>query len=206
MDETGIERPLKSDMVERRLLEMIQTGELAPGSPLHQRRIAHQLGVSPTPVREAFRRLEAAGLVVFNSHSGVRVAEPLLPTDPDAIKVRAAVENVGIELAMERITPDDVADLRRLNEAFGAADTESDAHEWHRRLHFRVYETAGSPALLAQMRLLWGMIQMRSFHPRGRADSVAHHTLLIDAIASGDVPRAQAVLHDHHYPGPPQQT
>ncbi|HEX5630180.1 MAG TPA: GntR family transcriptional regulator, partial [Acidimicrobiia bacterium] len=184
MDGTGMERPLKSDLVERRLLEMIQTGELEPGSPLHQRRIAQQLGVSPTPVREAFRRLEVAGLVVFNSHTGVRVAEPLRPTDPDAMKVRAVVENLGIELAMQRITPEDVAELRRLNEAFGAAETEDDAREWHRRLHYRVYETAGSPALLAQMRLLWGMIQMRSFHPRGRADSVAHHNLLIDAIAS----------------------
>jgi DNA-binding GntR family transcriptional regulator len=191
---------LKSDLVEQRLLEMIQSGELAPGTPLAQRQIARQFDVSPTPVREAFRRLEMAGLVVSTSHSGVRVSEPLLPTDPDAMRVRAAVENLGLELAMQRLTPEDVAALRQLNASYRGAEDEEEAREWHRRLHFRVYETAGSPALLAQMRLLWGMIQLGSAHNRSRTDSAAHHEMLIDAIASGDVARAQATLHDHHYP------
>jgi DNA-binding GntR family transcriptional regulator len=80
---SGPERQLKIDMVERELLRMIDSGELRPGEALQQRDIAKRLDVSPTPVREAFRRLEMAGILVTTSHSASPI--PSIPrTRPPA--------------------------------------------------------------------------------------------------------------------------
>ena len=53
----------KGDVVTEALREMIAHGELAPGTMLRQRQLAQHFQVSPTPVREALRRLESEGLV-----------------------------------------------------------------------------------------------------------------------------------------------
>jgi DNA-binding GntR family transcriptional regulator len=196
---SGSERQLKTDLVERELLRMIDSGELRPGEVLQQRDIARRLEVSPTPVREAFRRLEAAGLIVSNSHSGARVAEPTVPTDPDALRVRAALEHVGIEMALQHATPEYVAELRRLNEAYAAAAV-PEARELHRRLHFTIFEIAGSQILMTQIKLLWGMLEVGSLPRREQVDSAAHHGALIDAIAARDVELAKRLIDAHHNP------
>ncbi len=64
----------KTDSVYAHLRRAILAGTLSPQTPLRQERIAAGLGVSATPVREAFRRLEAEGLVRRDPHRGVVVA------------------------------------------------------------------------------------------------------------------------------------
>jgi DNA-binding GntR family transcriptional regulator len=196
---SGPERQLKIDLVESELLRMIDSGELRPGEALQQRDIAKRLEVSPTPVREAFRRLEMAGLIVSNSHSGARVAEPTHPTDPDALRVRAAVEHVGIELAVQHATPEHIAELRRLNVEYASA-AGPEARNLHRRLHFQIFEMAGCQILMTQVRLLWSMLEVGALPRREKGDSVAHHGALIDAIAASDIDLAKQLLDEHHNP------
>lgn len=68
------------------LQEQILSGTIAEGTHLRQEELADQLGVSQTPVREAFRRLESEGLVLHSTHRGVIVrgmpwAPPPTPMD-----------------------------------------------------------------------------------------------------------------------------
>lgn len=65
----------KTDSVYAHLRRAIVAGTLSPQTPLRQERIAAGLGVSATPVREAFRRLEAEGLVRRDPHRGVVVGD-----------------------------------------------------------------------------------------------------------------------------------
>jgi DNA-binding GntR family transcriptional regulator len=60
----------KSDMVTDVLRDLITDGQLAPGTPLRQRYLAERFDVSNTPVREALRRLESEGLVVYRRAPG----------------------------------------------------------------------------------------------------------------------------------------
>src|SRR5436309_2968417 len=78
--------------IARALAQRIVTGVLAPGAPIRQDRIAEEFRASHVPVREAFRKLEAQGLVMSEPRRGVRVA-PLDPaTVMEVTEIRAARE------------------------------------------------------------------------------------------------------------------
>ncbi len=186
----------KVDLVEREILRMIDCGELASGAVLQQRDLARRLDVSPTPVREAFRRLEMAGILHSNDH-GVQVAERIAADDEATGRVLTVLEDLGVELIMERVTPADIADLRAVNERYrtGSAD---DSHEAHWQLHLGMFEIAGSMVLTNHLRLLWSLID--SGHPtrRTREESAAHHAAILDAIAAGDTAAARRLMREHH--------
>src|SRR5207342_2522292 len=75
-----------------------------PGQRLVEQRIAEELGLSRTPVREALRMLEAEGLVVSERNRGAMV-RPLSPTEVvDLYGLRIRLESYAIEVATERIT------------------------------------------------------------------------------------------------------
>lgn len=193
----GPERQLKIDLVERELLRMIDSGELRPGEALQQRDIAKRLDVSPTPVREAFRRLEMAGILVTTSHSGVRVADPFDPLDEASRQVRSALEQVGLELAIKTVTSEDIARLRGLNEAYRSAPS-AEAVDLHWKLHLGIIELARSRVLTTHLRMMWNLLNLSNAPPRSRADSAAHHEEIIAAIAARDADGAKRLMDEHH--------
>src|SRR3954447_4370065 len=71
--------PTRTHWVDTRLRRQILSGALAPGTKLRAEHLAETLGVSPTPLREAFQRLVGEGLVVIEPQRGARVA----PIDGD---------------------------------------------------------------------------------------------------------------------------
>ena len=75
--ESTIERRGLRDHVYERILQLLLSGEAAPGARLSIDTIARQLNVSPTPVREAMVQLERTGLVTREALKGYRVAPPL---------------------------------------------------------------------------------------------------------------------------------
>jgi DNA-binding GntR family transcriptional regulator len=191
-DSGGNERPAprtarnyvsKSDMVADALRELITDGQLSPGTPLRQRKLAEQFAVSYTPVREALRRLESEGLVVTDVHRGASVARAESEELEENYRILAALESLAGSLAVSKMTNDDFAEIDDLYQQVAACDPDDDRlADLNRRFHFRVYECARSPMLLLLMRLLW-----RSF-PRGpqagrpHAESVEQHAHLLAAL------------------------
>ncbi len=90
--------------ITRALAERIIAGTLAPGARLRQDHLAAEFRASHVPVREAFRRLEAQGLVVREPRRGVRVAA----FDPHSIRevteMRAALEVLALRHALTQMT------------------------------------------------------------------------------------------------------
>ena len=80
----------KADAVYEALQTAIMSGTLAPGAHLRQQEVATQWGVSQTPVREAFRRLEAEGLVEYSENRGVVVRGIPWAPPPQPLNVIAA--------------------------------------------------------------------------------------------------------------------
>ena len=71
-DRVGLAVTLPSSIAEQ-LRELIIEGELAPGSRLNERKLCDRMGVSRTPLREAFRLLESDGLVELHPNRGAHV-------------------------------------------------------------------------------------------------------------------------------------
>ena len=94
----------KGDIVTELLREMITTGELPPGKELRQRDLARHFNVSPTPIREALRRLESEGLVGSELHRGSRVAEINLAEHEENYMILAELEALATRLAVEKMT------------------------------------------------------------------------------------------------------
>jgi DNA-binding GntR family transcriptional regulator len=187
-EETGsMEYYTKSDIVTAALRELVITGELAPGTELRQRDLGVRFNVSPTPVREALRRLESEGLVHFDVHRGARVMETAFEAREENFLVRASLEGLAAALAATRITAEEIEELERINERLATCkDRDSFADDLNRQLHFRLYETARSPLLLALLRLLWHSFPPASQIVRPLADSVRQHSEIIDALRRGE--------------------
>src|SRR5262245_9077955 len=90
----------KKDKVVESIREAVLSGELQPGERLEQDKLAERFSVSPTPVREALRQLEAEGIVDYNPHRGVRVAEVSLSDVREIYLIRGTLEALATRLAV----------------------------------------------------------------------------------------------------------
>ena len=108
--------PLR-DVVFNTLRQAILRGELKPGERLMEIQLAQRLGVSRTPVREAIRKLELEGLVLMIPRKGAEVAEITIKDLEDVLQVRAALEELAVRDACEKITEEQLKELRRSNAA-----------------------------------------------------------------------------------------
>jgi DNA-binding GntR family transcriptional regulator len=105
-------RPLKEDIFDV-LHDKIVSGKYKPGQWLRQDDIATQLGVSMTPVREAFDLLVSAGVAERVAYRGVRVREISTKDIVEAYGLRLYLEVMIAEEAARHITPEQVAGLER---------------------------------------------------------------------------------------------
>ena len=95
--------PLR-DVVFNTLREAILKGELKPGERLMELQLASKLGVSRTPIREAIRMLEQEGLAVTVPRKGAEVARMTEKDMEDVLQIRAALDELAVQLATEQIT------------------------------------------------------------------------------------------------------
>ena len=109
--------PLR-DVVFKTLRKAILRGELKPGERLMEIQLANKLGVSRTPIREAIRKLELEGLVLMIPRKGAEVAQITEKNMQDVLEVRKALEELSVQLACERITPEQVEEMKMAAEDF----------------------------------------------------------------------------------------
>jgi DNA-binding GntR family transcriptional regulator len=180
----------------------IITGQLRPGARLPIEELAEHLEMSPMPVREAVRRLDAIGLVDNIPHRGARVTELSVIDLAEVYEVRLALETRAIRRAAERFT-DGRATLarQRLDALEALADDSSAATSvTHAEFHFALYEAAGSAWLLRLIRPAWQTSERYCLEvPQVRrlAARAGEHAEILAACVAGDPSRAAAALHDH---------
>ena len=109
----GISRIPLSEQVYNVLMDSIVNGSLEAGTELREQHIAKQMGVSATPVREAFKRLASDGLIEIVPYRGA-VVKTLDPQEiKEAYACREALEHLVVKEAMERISPADIQQLHQ---------------------------------------------------------------------------------------------
>lgn len=180
----------------------IITGRLRPGARLPIEELADLLQMSPMPIREALRRLDAAGLVDNVPHRGARVTELSITDLEEVYEARLALETLAIRRAAERFTRADEALAReRLEALHGMPDDNSGATSAaHEELHFALYSAAGSVWLLRLIRPVWETSERYCLEvPQCRQldARTGEHDEILAACVAGDPDHAAQALHDH---------
>jgi DNA-binding GntR family transcriptional regulator len=180
----------------------IITGQLRPGTRLPIEELAEVLQMSPMPIREAVRRLDAAGLVENIPHRGARVTE-LSITDLDEVyEARLALEVLAIRHAARMFTEAEQENARqRLTELNMMSDDNSAATSAaHAAFHFALYEAAESAWLLRLIRPVWETAERYCLEVpecRQLRERRHEHEAILSACEDHDADRAAQALHDH---------
>ena len=98
-----------------RLRAMIYSGELEPGTRVTEIALARRLGVSRTPLREAFRELTAEGLLEPMPRRGARIATLTAESIDELFPIMGALESLSGELACRHIYDAEIAEIRALH-------------------------------------------------------------------------------------------
>jgi DNA-binding GntR family transcriptional regulator len=153
----SIVRSVLAEQVRDRLLEGILDGSYPPDARIIETSVAKELGTSQAPVREALRGLESLGVVEITPFRGARVRQ-LQPDELlEAYVVRSAIETLGAELAVPRMSEHDIEELvglaEKMKEAADAGDGRKVA-EYDVNFHGRIIELSGNRTLVRVWRSL----------------------------------------------------
>lgn len=113
-----VERTTLHEDLVTRLTEMIQEGELPPGSRIAEAALCEQFGVSRTPLREALKVLAADGLLVWRANYGARVSEVDIDEVREVFETLGGLEHLIGTLVVERITAAELGHLEALHSEF----------------------------------------------------------------------------------------
>jgi len=183
------------------LAERIVSGELPPGAPLRQDRVADEFGASHVPAREAFQMLRAQGLAVSELRRGMRVAPLDATSIREVVEMRAALEPLAFRYAVPHMT---LAQIAKIEKALQAGEEASTIFAWeaaNRDFHKALVEPCRMLRLLATLeqlrlansRIVLAVVRSTSWQPQSNHD----HRHIVDAIRRKDFERAVGLLKTH---------
>jgi DNA-binding GntR family transcriptional regulator len=212
--------PQLVDEIANTIRRGVATGRYPVGARLRQEALAANFGVSRTPIREALRKLQAEGLIVFVPRRGALVRGPTPREIREAYRVRAELEGLAAELAAYWIVDEELRELARAEQRFHElAGEASRTAERDPRADFRGLTTRWIEAndrfhdvvqrAAQNEQLRQSILFLHRAIPRGLAgtalvantrllqQNAGEHTAIREAIADRDGARARHLIHDH---------
>jgi DNA-binding GntR family transcriptional regulator len=199
-----IARPALPNKVVARLRQMIDDGELVPGSRVPERRLCEQFGVSRTPMREALRALAGEGLLEIQAHRGASVRK-FKPEDIDHMfQVLEVLEALAGELACEAMTPEELSEIERLHERMMKAYRRHDRRTFfkiNQQVHELLVLAAHNPALTRIYEGLSGQTRRIRFMANSSdvewSVAAEEHEKVMEALKLRRTDAVQALLRTH---------
>lgn len=193
-----------SEVVCNTLRAAIRDGVFKSHERLMEIRLAEELGVSRTPIREAIRRLEQEGFVVMIPRRGAYVANISEKSVQHVFEIRIALEELAAGLAAQYIHPEELTALEELlNEVRHCLDTEDYKNIVNLDVHFHdlLYKASRNERLGEILNnLREQMLRFRAFNSNlpGRLEETwIEHRALLDALAAHDVDKAKQTVVAH---------
>ena len=180
-----------TEQVSHVLTEAILDGTLGPGESLIETDLQKQLGVSRSPLREAFRDLEKKGLVTIVPRRGTVVKEITRTDLEENFPVRATLEGLAARQAYPRMTPDQLSEMAAALEGMKQVGEAGDS-EGYRKNHLKFHEVfikaSGNTLLIdilktLRMHRLWYLVSFR-YHHRNFELALAEHQKILDLFSS----------------------
>ncbi len=199
-----ISRLALHDQVAARLRTMLVEGLIQPGAKLNERELCEQLRVSRTPLREAIKLLGSEGLVDLLPNRGA-VAVRLNEADVlNTFEVLAGLEGQSGELAAQRITDEELAEVRALHFEMMASYARSDLSNYYRLnalIHAAINAAAKNPVLVKTYTSINARVQSLRFRTNQDATkwkrAIKEHETMIEALTERDAPEMRRVLIEH---------
>ena len=184
----------------RRLREMILDRELEAGALLNEHRVADQLDMSRTPVREALIRLTGEGLLVRADARSFSVRTVSAREFFESMRVRETLEAQAIDLGIQRLS---IASIEALEVQVHALEvgvhTEVEHREFDDLLHRTIAEASGNAVLvqmIVMMRLNARLFRVTS-HLHRQQENHVEHLAILAALKSRDVVEARNAMINH---------
>lgn len=192
------------EWVVNELRERIYRYELSPGDWIDEQRLAQELGVSRTPLREGLKLLAAEGLVTVKPRRGCYVTK-LTDEDVDQIfELMARLEGWCAQQAASRLTD---ADMRRLEDMHASLEKHAAAHDagrYHEKnveFHAEIQRLSGNRWLadvVADLRIVMRLARVQTLRYPGRFEtSIEEHRALMDALRERNPRRAETTMRTH---------
>lgn len=188
----------------QRLRQMLVEGAIAPGAKLNERELCEAIKVSRTPLREAIKTLAAEGLVELLPNRGA-IALALGEADVlNTFEVMAGLEGLSGELAAQRITADELAEIQATHFEMKAAYTRRDLSNYYRlnaAIHHAINTAAKNPVLSATYNQVNARLQALRFRSNQDGEKWRHamqeHDQMIAALEAHDGATLRSVLVAH---------
>lgn len=192
--------PLR-DVVFNTLRQAILRGELKPGERLMEIQLANKLGVSRTPIREAIRKLELEGLVLMIPRKGAEVAEITEKNMRDVLEVRKALEELAVQLACDKITKEEIEEMKKAAEDFKKILKSKDITEIAEadvRFHDIIYMATDNQKLIQLLNNLREQMYRYRVEYLKREEAhpqlIAEHAAIIEYISKGEKKAATDIM------------
>ena len=195
---------LLSQKVYRALKTEIIKGSLKPGTKLSEGKIAEQMGVSRTPVREAIRELAAEGFVKISPNQGVEISNISIEDIQEVLQIRSVLEGLAARLAATKITREKIKELESFNknmEKFISKDDILNFIKESEKFHVLILDICGNNRLVQIRKNLDDQIhRYRSISlnvPRRPKYALGEHKKITEALKQGDLAKADELSKMH---------
>ena len=195
---------LKSQVYEY-LKEDIILGRIKPGERLIEEKVAEELQVSRSPIREAVRMLEKDGLLSVNKSGGVTVVEPSIEDFKYLYECRVEMESLAAYYAAERRSSEQLEEIR-MNilkmEKVTSDNSLKNVHDVNVSFHESIVRASGNPFLISMTSQLRGVNSfyrkaILEFDPKRVVDASAEHRQIYQAIVDQDNISARKLMKQH---------
>src|SRR5579862_4082132 len=192
------------DQVALRLRAMLVEGRIPPGAKLNERELCEQLRVSRTPLREAIKLLAGEGLVDLLPNRGA-VAVTLNEADVrNTFEVLASLEGLSGELAAQRVTDEELSEVRALHYEMLACFSRRELSGYYHHnaaIHAAINNIAKNPVLTGTYRGINARVQFLRFRTNQDEakwkQAVKEHEAMLEALDARDAKALRSILVQH---------
>lgn len=182
----------------------ILSGKYNQGDCLNELKLSEEMGVSRTPIREAFRQLELEGLVVYTPNRGVVVRGFSRDDIRDIYQIRLMIEGMTARRAAENITPELLKELEETLELEKFYTDKGDAAQiaaLDSRFHEAIYQASGSRLLIKTLKAFHHYVKhvrnLSLSNPERAKKTYAEHKAIYEAMLGGDRELAEILTEQH---------
>jgi DNA-binding GntR family transcriptional regulator len=194
------------DRISDSIRDSIIEGKLQPGERLTEPEVALQLGVSRTPLREAFLQLEAEGFLTVNPRKGAVVSALSLKDAEETYEIKSSLEALAARLAVKFIDISDLTFLQGLNNSMRRIANSEDKNykeflELNAEFHQKINDNCGNEKLtksilvLRNQTLRYNYIYLSLISHLD--ESVLEHDEIISALENKDESRIEILIKNH---------
>ena len=184
------------DRIYRNIRRAIIMGHIRPGTRLDIDELARQYDTSITPVRDAIQLLSQDDLVTIKPRSGYFVTRITLKKLRDMLEIRKILELAAIDLAVTRISDEQIDELRRVHAGYTGDDDDSyDRYtDENRRFHYLVAQASGNQELAEMIGHLHDRLARFMVYRRAGESQEKSHERILDALAVHNLQEARSNL------------